>query len=138
MKTELTGSAPVQRHSTMGPTFTLVGDLLARQDLLIEGVIRGNLDLPDHALTIAHGARVEGKVFARAVTVAGTFAGAITATTRVALIGSAEVSGEIISPRLIVEDGARLDAHVDTRRTEPAVKVARYRLEKRLAGQVEA
>jgi cytoskeletal protein CcmA (bactofilin family) len=136
MKPEGLGVAPVQRHSTMGSSFTLVGDVLSRQDLLIEGVIRGNLDLPDHALTIAHGARVEGKVFARAVTVAGAFAGAITATTRVAVVDRAEVSGEITSPRLIVEDGARVTARVDTMRTESAVKVARYRLEKRLTEQL--
>jgi cytoskeletal protein CcmA (bactofilin family) len=99
-------------------------------------VIRGNLDLPDHALTIARGGRVEGRVFARAVTVAGAFAGTITATTRVSIIDQAVVSGEITSPRLVVEDGAVVEARVDTRRTESAVKVAQYRLEKRLAEEL--
>lgn len=121
------------RHSSFGPSFSLTGDVLSRQDLLVEGSIRGNLDLPDHALTIAPGGRVEGRVFARAVTVAGTFAGEITATTRIQIVADASVHGEITCPRLIVEDGAVVQARVDTRRTEPAVKVAQYRLDKRLA-----
>jgi cytoskeletal protein CcmA (bactofilin family) len=121
------------RHNDLGPSFSVIGDLLSRQDLLVEGRIRGNIDLPDHALTIAPGARVEGRVFARAVTVAGSFIGEMTATTRIQVIDRGSVQGELTCPRLVVEDGAFLHARVDTRRTEPAVKVAQYRLEKRLA-----
>ena len=121
------------RHSSFGPSFTVTGDVLCRQDLLVEGHIRGNIDLPEHALTIAPGGHVEGRVFARAVTVSGVFTGVMTATTRIQVIERGRVEGEITSPRLVVEDGAIVCAKVDTRRTEPAVRVAQYRLEKRLA-----
>lgn len=121
------------RHSSLGPSFSVTGDLLSRQDLLVEGRISGNLDLPEHALTIAAGGRVEGRVFARAVTVAGSFVGEMTATTRIQVIERASVEGELTCPRLLVEDGAFVHARVDTRRTEPAVKVAQYRLDRRLA-----
>ncbi len=121
------------RHSNFGPSFSLAGDVLSRQDLVVEGRIRGNLDLPDHALTIAAGADVEGRVFARAVTVSGAFRGVMTATTRIQVVAQGRVEGEVTSPRLVVEDGAQVCARVDTRRTEPAVRVAKYRLEKRLA-----
>lgn len=128
------GAALPSRHGSLGPSLSVTGDVLAGQDLLVEGRLHGNLDMPEHALTIAPGARVEGRVFARAVTIAGTFVGELTATTRVQVIGQASVDGEVTCPRLLVEDGAVVHARVDTRRTESAVKVARYRLEKRMSG----
>lgn len=128
------GSVDVpSRHSSFGPSFSVTGDVLSRQDLVVEGRIRGNLDLPDHALTIAPGGHVEGRVFARAVTVAGAFVGEMTATTRIQVIERGSLAGEITCPRLLVEDGAQVQARIDTKRTESAVKVAQYRLEKRLA-----
>lgn len=123
------------RHSSFGSSFSVDGDVIARQDLVVEGRVTGNIALPDHALTIAPGGRVEGSVFARAVTVAGTFVGDITATTRIQVVERGSVDGEMTSPRLLVEDGAIVRAKVDTRRTESAVKVAQYRLEKRMADQ---
>ena len=93
----------------------------------------GNVDLPDHSLTIAPEGRVIGNVFARAVTVGGTFEGDLTATARVQVFAGATVLGDVTTPRLFVEDGAVLEGKVDTRRTEAAMRVARYRLEKRMA-----
>lgn len=127
-------AAVPSRHSSLGSSFSVTGDVLCRQDLVVEGRVHGNIDLPDHALTIAPGGRVEGRVFARAVTVAGAFDGEMTATTRIQVVERGSLAGEITCPRLLVEDGALVQARVDTRRTEPAVKVAQYRLEKRLAG----
>jgi cytoskeletal protein CcmA (bactofilin family) len=124
--------APV-RHSHFGASFSLDGDVLSRQDLLVEGRIKGNIDLPEHALTIAAGGHVEGRVFARAVTISGSFEGELTATTRVQVLDRARVGGELTCPRLLVEEGAVVRARVDTRRTESAVKVAQYRLDKRLS-----
>jgi cytoskeletal protein CcmA (bactofilin family) len=122
-----------ERHATMGPTLSLVGDIYTEQDLLVRGTITGNLDMPDHALTIAPGGRVVGRVFARAVTIDGVFEGNLTATARVQVFAGATVRGDVCTPRLFVEDGALVEGKIDTRRTDAAMRVARYRLEKRMA-----
>jgi cytoskeletal protein CcmA (bactofilin family) len=125
-------STGVGVHATLGPTLTLTGEVYARQDLVVRGVVQGNLDLPDHALTIAEGARVEGSVFARSVTIAGAFAGDMTASARIQIVNGASARGELTAPRLIVEDGALVNAKANTRQSDAAARVARYRLEKRM------
>ena len=49
------------------------------------------------------------------------------------MFAGATVVGDVTTPRLFVEDGAMLEGKVDTHRTEAAMRVARYRLEKRMA-----
>lgn len=120
-------------HATMGPTLALAGDIYAEQDLLVRGTITGNLDLPNHTLTIAPEGRVVGNVFARAVTVDGTIEGEVMATARVQIFAGATVRADVTTPRVFIEDGATLAGKVDTRRTDAAMRVARYRLEKRMA-----
>ena len=126
-------SAGIGLHATLGPTLTLTGNLYAQQDFVVRGTITGDIDLPDHTLTITAEGRVTGRVFARAVTIDGTFDGSITATTRVQVFAGARIRGEITTPRLFVEDGALLQGKADTTRTDAAMRVARYRLEKRMA-----
>lgn len=124
------------RHTTLGAAVRVVGDVFADQDLLLEGEIRGHVDLPDHALTVAPGARVTGAIFARAVTVAGHVTGEITARVRIQVLKDACVEGDITAPRLVVDEGAWLRGRVDTRRSEAAIRVAQYRLAKRRVGRV--
>jgi cytoskeletal protein CcmA (bactofilin family) len=130
-----TGTAGIVlgRHATLGPTLSITGDLYAEQDLIVRGAISGNLDLPNHTLTVAPEGRVTGRVFARAVTIDGAFEGELAATARVQIFAGATVRADVTTPRLFVEDGATLQGKVDTRRTDAAMRVARYRLEKRMA-----
>jgi cytoskeletal protein CcmA (bactofilin family) len=121
------------RHATLGPSLSIQGDIFAQQDLVVRGTVRGNVDLPEHSLTIAPEGRVIGNVFARAVTIGGTCDGAVMATVRVQVFAGATVEAEITTPRLFVEDGALVQGRADTHRTEAAMRVARYRLEKRMA-----
>lgn len=123
----------IGRHATLGPSLSITGDIYAQQDLLVRGTVEGNVDLPDHSLTIAPEGRVIGNVFARAVTVGGSFQGDLTATARVQVFAGGTVHGDVTTPRLFVEDGAVLEGKADTHRTEAAMRVARYRLEKRMA-----
>ena len=53
------GLRPSDVHATLGPSLSITGDIYAQQDLLVRGTITGNLDLPDHSLTIAPEGRVD-------------------------------------------------------------------------------
>ena len=123
----------IGRHATLGASVSIVGDIFAQQDIVVRGTVQGNVDLPDHALTIAPEGRIVGNVFARAVSIGGTFEGDLTATARVQVFAGASVQADVTTPHLFLEDGAVLQGKVDTHRTEAAMRVARYRLEKRMA-----
>ena len=106
----------------------LKGDLSASEDLLIEGEITGTIDMPAHALTVAAGARVDARIFARDVTVVGALKGKVTAVEIIDVRDTATISGELAAPAVVVAEGARVQARVETKRVDAAVHVARYRM----------
>ena len=112
----------------MPQTLSIVGDVAASEDLLVEGVVSGTIDMPGFALTIAAGARVDARILARDVTILGHFSGRITATEIIDVREGARVAGEIAAPRVSLAEGAEIQARVETRRVDAAVHVARYRM----------
>jgi len=117
----------------IGPAIRVVGDLYAEQDLILHGHVNGAVDLPDHALSVAGGARLEGQTFARIVSIAGTVVGDITASELVEVLPGASVEGDITAPRIHLDEGATFRGRIEMKRVDAAVRVARYRLERKAA-----
>ena len=105
----------------------ITGDLSSDQDLTIDGVYDGQINLNDQHLTVGSSGRVKGRILARAVTVAGNVDGNIIATGSVSLLPSSVVRGHLQTPSIVMLDGARFDGTVDPSRTEAAMHVAKYR-----------
>jgi len=103
------------------------GDLAATQDIVIDGRFNGHITVPEHHLSIGSSASVTAKIVARSVTIFGTVNGNILASERVELLSSASVRGHVITPSILVMDGAQFTGSVDPQRSEAAMHVARYR-----------
>ena len=124
----MSASSPIA--TAMPRTLSVIGDVAASEDLLVEGAVSGSIDMPGFALTIAAGARVDARVLARDVTILGSFSGRITATEIIDVREGAHVTGEIAAPRVALAEGAEIQARVETKRVDAAVHVARYRMAK--------
>jgi cytoskeletal protein CcmA (bactofilin family) len=123
------GLAEARASSTHFPEGLLVhGDLHSEEDVVIDGIVTGTIDMPANALTIGPKAQVDARVFARDITVHGVVSGKVTATEIVDIRNSARVSGELAAPSVKLADGARVNARVETKRVDAAVHVARYRM----------
>jgi cytoskeletal protein CcmA (bactofilin family) len=122
----VSASSPIA--TAMPRTLSVVGDVAATEDLLVEGAVTGSIDMPGFALTIARGARVDARILARDVTILGHFSGRITATEIIDVREGARVSGEIAAPKVALAEGAEIQARVETKRVDAAVHVARYRM----------
>ena len=122
----MSASSPIA--TVMPRTSSVVGDVAASEDLLVEGSVSGTIDMPGCALTIAVGARVDARILARDVTILGHFSGRITATEIIDVREGARVIGEIAAPKVALAEGAEIQARVETRRVDAAVHVARYRM----------
>jgi len=103
------------------------GDLAAMQDIVIDGRFDGHITVPDHHLSIGSKASVTAKIVARSVTIFGSVDGNILATERVEVLASASVRGHVITPSIMVMDGAHFTGSIDPQRSEAAMHVARYR-----------
>ena len=99
-------------NTYLGPDVVIEGTLSGAESVLIEGTVRGNINLQSE-LRIGTNARVEATVHARNVTVEGKVIGDISADGRLELVASSTVDGNIKAPKIIVAEGAKFRGNVD-------------------------
>lgn len=110
-------------------SLTISGDLTAGEDLTIDYIFDGSIQLPGHHLIIAAGSRVHAAVAAETVTVHGHFEGQIEAEALHVSAG-ANVNATAIAKKLTIQDGAEFTGAVNTERARAAGDVARHRAAK--------
>ena len=103
-------SAPTVTY--IGPNVTIAGTVSGSEPVLIEGTIRGKINLAAD-LRIGTHARVEATVHAKNVTVEGKLTGDVSADDRVELVQTSVVDGNIKAPKIIVAEGATFRGSVD-------------------------
>ena len=97
------------RVSTIRRSVVVNGALSGDEDLVIEGRVNGDINVPGNVVTVLKHGEVNGNTAARVVDVAGAVRGNITAVERVDLRDTCSVAGNVCAPRVVV---ARLGAHV--------------------------
>ncbi len=107
--------------SIIGAGMTLVGDSDTDGSLRIEGTVRGNVRA-GKSVVVGRDGLVDGSVFTQDAVIAGRVSGGIHAESRLELQATSEVSGEIVAPRMQVEEGAKVQGQVAI--GESAVKAA--------------
>jgi cytoskeletal protein CcmA (bactofilin family) len=100
----------------VGEALTVQGRIISTQDLTIDGRVDGTIELGNHALTIGPGADVKADLVAQTITISGTVTGNVTASSMVELRATGTVEGDIISPRLLMAEGAVVTGKVNTAR----------------------
>src|SRR5437762_10228487 len=109
---------PLFTGTFFGPNVTVDGTVSGSEAVLIEGTVRGKINLTND-LRIGTKARVEATVHAKNVTVEGKLTGDVSADDRVELVASATVDGNIKAPKIIVAEGARFRGAVDMGSARP-------------------
>lgn len=109
-----------------GTALVIKGDLKAGEDVTIDGLFEGTIDLQGHHLIAVAGARVRAAVTARTVTIDGYLEGHITAE-RVDIGPNATVEANVIARHFALEEGAHFRGAVNTERARAAGNIARHR-----------
>lgn len=92
------------------------GEISGNTDLFIDGEVQGKLSFVHASVTVGPQGRVQGDIDAREILVEGVVQGTLRAAERVRLGGASRVKGNLTSPRIAIEDGARLSGKVETAR----------------------
>src|SRR6266403_1528381 len=93
------------------------GEVTGSEDLFVDGVVEGKLSLTTNScLTIGPNGSVKADVVAREVIVRGKIEGKVTGRDRVQLWSTGQVTGEVQTDRLAIEDGAVLRGKVEAGR----------------------
>lgn len=98
------------------------GEVTGSEDLFVDGVVDGKLNIVNGSLTIGPNGSVKADVSAREVIVRGKIEGNVTARDKVQLWSTGQVTGEVRTDRLAIEDGALLRGKVEA--GKPPVKAA--------------
>ena len=98
--------------SVLGPTLIFKGELKADEDLLIRGQIEGSIKHSSN-LKIGKEGRIDATVDAEHIEVHGEVQGDLTGSQSVVVKQSANVSGNIYSPRVSLHDGAKFNGSID-------------------------
>ena len=97
--------------SIIASDMTVTGDLETEGVVRVEGRVRGTVRVGSQVL-VSEGAVIEGDLHTQEAVVAGQVSGAIHARERVELQATALVTGDILTPRISIVEGARVTGEV--------------------------
>lgn len=115
----------------LGRSLVVKGELHSSEDMTVEGRVDGPITCEGNSVVIANTAEVTGNIVARDITVFGRMDGQLVASEVVDIRANANVSGQVISPRFILEEAAWFNGRVKPQNVEAALRVNRYNLRKR-------
>jgi cytoskeletal protein CcmA (bactofilin family) len=97
--------------SIIASDMTVTGDLETEGVVRIEGRVKGTVRVGSQIL-VSDGAVIDGDLHTQEAVVAGQVSGAIHARERVELQATALVTGDILTPRISIVEGARVTGEV--------------------------
>ena len=97
----------------IGKSVVIKGQLSGSEDLFVDGIVEGTIELQGNNLVIGPNGKVRAAVNAKGVVVQGRLEGDIHATERVELRKSGSMIGDVFTQRVAIEDGAYLKGKVD-------------------------
>ena len=97
----------------IGPSIKIKGEITGDEDLLIQGNVEGTVDLAQHEVTVGQTGQVSADIRAKTVRIDGTVAGDVNGSENVVITKSGNVQGNIVAPRVTLEDGAIFKGSID-------------------------
>ena len=104
--------------SIVGPSILVQGDMTGDEDLVIQGRIEGSISLKKNLVTVGKDGRVNATVNAQTIRVEGTVEGELRGKEQVIVTRTGSVSGNIVAPRVTLEDGCRFKGSIDMEGSE--------------------
>jgi cytoskeletal protein CcmA (bactofilin family) len=113
-----TSSAPIEQAS-IGRSLTIKGEISGSESLYIDGRIEGTINIPEHRVTVGRNGAVTADVNAREVVIMGKVNGNVICSDRLDIRSEGSVTGDVVTQRISVEDGAILKGSVQVQASEP-------------------
>ena len=99
--------------SVIGESLHFKGELSAGEDLIIEGTVEGKINQGKCCLTLRPNGKIIANVNATKIFIEGTVKGDLHATVSVTVRASGKVKGNIVAPKVALEEGATFNGSVE-------------------------
>ncbi|MCB1695675.1 MAG: polymer-forming cytoskeletal protein [Pseudomonadales bacterium] len=97
----------------IGPSIKIKGEVSGDEDLLIQGRVEGTITLKAHEVIVGESGEVNANIIAKTVKIDGKVNGDITGTENIVISKIGNVRGNIVAPRVLLEDGAMFKGSID-------------------------
>jgi cytoskeletal protein CcmA (bactofilin family) len=124
--------------AVIGKTIKITGDVTGDEDLIIEGRVEGTVDLRSNNVMVGESGHVQADVTANVVRIDGEVKGDVKGIEKVVISKSGRVRGNVIAPRVTLEDGAKFQGSIDMDPNDKKDKPARPAPQAAPAKPVEA
>ncbi len=102
-----TGSASI------GASIRIKGDVTGDENLIIQGQVEGTIRLQGHNVTISKSGKVKANIDANQIIIEGTLEGDMHGDEKVIIRETGHVLGNIVAPRVTLEDGAMFKGSIE-------------------------
>ncbi len=97
----------------IGSTVNIKGDITCDENFIIDGKVEGNVTCNSHEVTVGQSGNLKANISAKVVKIEGTVEGDISGHEKVIISKTGNVRGNIVAPRVSLEEGARFKGSID-------------------------
>ncbi len=105
--------SPARGIAMIGRSITIKGDITGDESLVIDGKVEGTVALKGNDLTVGQSGHVGAEVTANVVRIEGEVTGDITGVEKVVVTKTGRLRGNIVAPRVTLEDGSKFKGSID-------------------------
>jgi cytoskeletal protein CcmA (bactofilin family) len=105
-------------QAQIGKALKLKGEITGSEDVYVDGEVEGTIELRENGLTVGPNGNVRAHVKARSITVLGRLQGNVNAGERIEIRKTGSLEGDLVTPRVVIEDGAVFRGSIDILRPE--------------------
>jgi len=116
--TPVKGSSAPLEQASIGRSLVIKGEISGAESLYIDGHIEGTINIPEHRVTIGRNGAVTADINAREVVIMGKVNGNVICSDRLDIRSEGAVTGDVVTQRISVEDGAHLRGSVQVQASE--------------------
>jgi cytoskeletal protein CcmA (bactofilin family) len=102
----------------IGRSLVIKGEVTGAESLFIDGRVEGTINFPDNRVTIGRNGNVTANITAKELVIMGKVQGNVECADRLDIRSEGVLSGDVITHRISVEEGAILKGGVEVRHTE--------------------
>jgi cytoskeletal protein CcmA (bactofilin family) len=108
----------------IGPSIKIKGNLSGNEDLVIQGRIDGEVLLKRNQVTVGPNGKVKANIHGKSICVEGEVRGDLVGSEEVIIRASGKVQGNIVSPRVTLDNGSKFKGSIDMEPNQDTSKPA--------------
>jgi cytoskeletal protein CcmA (bactofilin family) len=105
-------------QASIGRTQVIKGEVSGSESLFIDGRVEGSISFPDNRITVGRNGNVAANIVAKEVVIMGKVQGNVECADRLDIRSEGQLTGDVITHRISVEEGAILKGGVEVRSPE--------------------